>query len=417
MVSIVTLPSSIWSTGFNGSINIKNSSNMNYGSNWSISCILSSNSTITWCDFMKITTNSNIVTLSPQSWTIPLNSNIVINGNFGGTGRIPDKFTFNSSTPTPTPTPTITNLTFDNLYENRTSISYTVWKRTADVIKANNSKAGAISIFTGPNTKTYFDDYAYAVGQVSKIFHNKAEAKEILVIRYVYQDLDWAENVARTKLSSADYNQLVANEKGHITKSNCDSGTQNCRGSKQITPSSGVAVILQGVEEKITQDVTGTLRFTTGMLEAHEYFHSLQRIPIMDRGVEVWPHAWWREGSAEWVQNISISFQNFAQYKKYLIDDCYYTCRDMTASQIEEFLNTAYDNYVPSKFDSWLNYSLGSHVIEILAAISSPDVLITMYEEMGKGLKFDDAFSKIFGIAWKEAIPILAKTIQANLHD
>jgi hypothetical protein len=178
-----------------------------------------------------------------------------------------------------------------------------------------------------------------------------------------------------------------------------------------------VAVILQGVEEKITQDITGTLRFTTGMLEAHEYFHSLQRIPIMDRGIEVWPHAWWREGSAEWVQNISISFQNFAQYKKYLVDDCYYTCRDMTASQIEEFLNTAYDNYVPSKFDSWLNYSLGSHVIEILAAINGPDVLITMYEEMGKGLKFNDAFSKIFGIGWKEAIPILAKTIQANLHD
>ena len=74
MVSIVTLPSSIWSTGFNGSINIKNSSNMNYGSNWSISCILSSNSTITWCDFMKITTNSNIVTLCNYLYNRFINS-------------------------------------------------------------------------------------------------------------------------------------------------------------------------------------------------------------------------------------------------------------------------------------------------------------------------------------------------------
>jgi hypothetical protein len=39
-----------------------------------------------------------------------------------------------------------------------------------------------------------------------------------------------------------------------------------------------------------------------------------------------------------------------------------------------------------------------------------------MYEEMGKGLKFDDAFNKIFGLAWKESIPILAKTIHANLQ-
>jgi hypothetical protein len=319
-------------------------------------------------------------------------------------------------TPTPTPTPRVVNLTFDNLYENRADISYSVWKKSSDLIKESSSKAGNISIFTGPNTKTFFDDYPFAVSQVSKLFPSKSEAKEVLVIRYVFKDLEWAENMAKTKLSSIDYNQILRWENGPITKSNCDSTTQNCRGSKQITPSSGIAVILQGVEEQITQSKNGTIRFTTGMLEAHEYFHSLQRIPIMDRGVEVWPHAWWREGSAEWVQNMSISFQNFPQYQQFLEDDCYNSCKNLTALQIEEFLNTAYDNYLPAKFDSWLNYSLGSHVVEILVAIKGPDALIAMYEEMGKGLKFDDSFYKIFGLGWKESIPIVAKTIHANLQ-
>ena len=72
---------------------------------------------------------------------------------------------------------------------------------------------------------------------------------------------------------------------------------------------------------------------------------------------------------------------------------------------------------MPAKFDTWLNYSLGSHVIEILAAVKSSDILIDMYEEMGKGLKFDEAFGKIFGLAWKDAIPIIAKTIHANLQE
>jgi hypothetical protein len=36
---------------------------------------------------------------------------------------------------------------------------------------------------------------------------------------------------------------------------------------------------------------------------------------------------------------------------------------------------------------------------------------------MGNGLKFDETFAKIFGIAWKDAIPIIAKTIHANLQD
>jgi hypothetical protein len=52
-----------------------------------------------------------------------------------------------------------------------------------------------------------------------------------------------------------------------------------------------------------------------------------------------------------------------------------------------------------------------------LAAVKGTDVLIDMYEEMGNGLKFDEAFAKIFGIAWKDAIPIIAKTIHANLQE
>jgi len=313
--------------------------------------------------------------------------------------------------------PKVTDLTFNNLFENRKDISYTVWKRTSDSIKVNKSKAGNISIFTGPNTKPYYDDYPKAISQVSKIFPNDLEAKEILVIRYNYKDLDWAENTAKAQLLPTDYNQLVSREKGPISQGNCDSPTANCRGSRQITPSSGVAVILQGVENNLNQEFNGKLVFTTGMLEAHEYFHSLQRIPIMDKGVDVWPHAWFREGGAQWVQNMAISSENFAQYKKFLTDDCYYTCKSMTSAQFEEFLNTANDNFLPAKFDTWLNYSLGSHVIEILAAVKSSDILIDMYEEMGKGLKFDEAFGKIFGLAWKDAIPIIAKTIHANLQE
>ena len=313
--------------------------------------------------------------------------------------------------------PKVMDLTFDNLFENRKDISYTVWKRTSDSIKINNSKAGNISIFTGPNTKPYYDDYQKAVSQVSKIFPNDLEAKKILVIRYTYKDLDWAENTAKAELLPADYKQLVGSERGPISLGNCDSLTANCRGSRQITPSSGVAVILQGVENTLNEDFNGKLVFTSGMLEAHEYFHSLQRIPIMDRGIQAWPHAWFREGSAELVQNLAISFDNYAQYKKFLTDDCYYTCRSMTSAQFEEFLNTAKEEFVPAKFDSWLNYALGSHVIEILAAVKGTDVLIDMYEEMGNGLKFDEAFAKIFGISWKEAIPIIAKTIHANLQN
>ena len=319
------------------------------------------------------------------------------------------------ATPTPTPTPTYVDFTFKNLFENRSNVSFTAWKKSKDIMLANKPKEIVLKVFTGPNTKPFYEKIDLAIAKVSRLFPSKAEPKEVIAIRYVYRDLDWAENISKSVLSTRDYEQLVTWERGQITKSNCDVSANNCRGSRQMTTASGVSVILQGVENQIPIEPNGYIRLTTGMLEAHEYFHSLQRIPIINKGIEVWPHAWFREGGAEWVQNISIHADDYDKYKEYLIDDCSNTCQKMTVKEIEEFLTDAIDYFLPTKFDSWLNYSLGSHVIEILVAIKGPDVVVDMYAEMGNRLSFDDSFNKIFNVTWKEAIPEIAKTIHANL--
>jgi hypothetical protein len=307
----------------------------------------------------------------------------------------------------------VENLSFVNLIENNSNISYTAWKRSSDVIKPSTSKAGALTILTGPKTHPYFENTAYAISQVSRMFPSKDEAKEILWIRYAFSDLKWAESTAKEKLSGADYDQISRNQGGSLAGSNCDIGSGNCRGSYQQTGPSGIALIMQGVENPPTSD---PLRMTTGLVEAHEYFHSLQRIPIMNKGISVWPHAWWREGGAEWVQNAAINFNNYASYKKFTKDDCAWSCASLSESEIAEFLKTAKDNYLPSSFDQFLNYTLGSHVIEILVAIKGPDVLIDMYAEMGRGQSFDDSFKNLFGTSWDDAIPVLAKSIYKDLH-
>ena len=136
----------------------------------------------------------------------------------------------------------------------------------------------------------------------------------------------------------------------------------------------------------------------------------------MFTGAQVWPQAWWREGGAEWVQNASIYFKDYERYKNYLKDDCSFSCKPLSELEIAEFLTSASENFLPSKFDPWLNYALGSHIVEILVAIKGPDVLIDMYAEMGKGQSFSNAFKSFFGIAWKDAIPLLAKSVYTDLH-
>jgi hypothetical protein len=316
----------------------------------------------------------------------------------------------------PTPMPKVVSLTFENLIENNANVSYTAWKRTSEIITPSASKSGSLNVFTGPGTKPFYEDITYAINQVSKMFPGKAEPKEILWIRYNYSDLSWAESKAKEKLSAADYNQITRNQGGNLANSNCDTQSQNCRGSYQQTGPSGIALIMQGVENTSPSNGLDKYRMSSGMLEAHEYFHALQRIPIMFTGAQVWPQAWWREGGAEWAQNASINYNSYENYKSYLKDDCSFSCMPLSELDIAEFLSSASENFLPSKFDPWLNYSLGSHVIEILVAMKGPDVLIDMYAEMGKGKSFSDSFNGFYGKAWKDAIPLLAKSVYLTLH-
>jgi len=326
-----------------------------------------------------------------------------------------------SATPTPTPTPTaepiVLPTSFEDLYEKRKGVSLAAWQKSSEIIKSSRNKSGPLEIITGPNTKPNFDDYPTPVGLVSRLFPARSEPARTIVIRYKYVDIDWAETTLRSKLTVEEFNQLNRNEGGRAITGRCDDRDKNCRGAMQQTTMSGLALIIQGVpNSEDRNDPTGKLRFGTGMLEAHEYFHSLQRIPIMDK-TSVWPHAWYSEGSAEWVQNMSVNYLDYKTYKDFLRLDCTNSCKTLSEADLVEFLEKSKENFTPSNFDQFLNYSIGSRFIEALVALKGPDTLIGMYEEMAKKLSFDQAFKNVYGVEWSYAIPILAKTVYTNLKE
>lgn len=319
-----------------------------------------------------------------------------------------------TQTPTPTAEPIVLPTSFSDLFENRKGISLAAWQKSSEIIKSSKNKSGTLEIFTGPNTKPFFDDYPTPVSLVSRLFPTRGEPARTIVIRYKYVDIEWAEALLRSKLTEQEFTRLNNNEGGRAILGRCDANSRNCVGAMQQTTGAGLSLIIQGVPNMINQgDPTGTLRLGTGMLEAHEYFHALQRIPIMDK-TDVWPHAWFREGGAEWVQNMSVNFADFKNYEEFLRLDCKFDCRVLSEADIVAFLEGSKENYTPPKFQQFLNYSLGSHVIEALVAVKGPDTLIDMYEQMGKRLTFDQAFKNTYGVEWSYAIPILAKSIHAN---
>jgi hypothetical protein len=173
------------------------------------------------------------------------------------------------------------------------------------------------------------------------------------------------------------------------------------------------------VPEKVyPNDLAGQDRFKGGMLEAHEYFHSLQRIPFQGIAVQQkdYPPVWFFEGSAEWVQNVTINNRDFKKYKNYFDLDCQNTCKDLTRSDITKILTEATNSFWPNKYDYWLNYALGSLLVESLVSITNPESILIIFDEMTKRIGFAAAFKNVYGIEWSAAIPILSEAVYLNLQ-
>ncbi len=333
----------------------------------------------------------------------------------------PSKTSESTTTTNPTETtPVVTPTSFSDLVQSRKGISQAAWTKVNKTILKSTSKIGTFDIYTGPKTKPLFDDYKQAASLVSRLFPNIAEPSSNIVIRYMYADLSWAEAKVAELLPKSEIDRLNRDEGGRLLTSNCNSSESTCMGSKQLTLLNGTNLVLQGVPEKLYRgDLSGKDRFYSGMLEAHEYFHSFQRIPLLGIGIDQgdYPPVWFVEGSAEWVQNAAINHEDFNKYKNYFKLDCLSVCKALKESDISKILKEATNSSWPSGYDFFLNYSLGSIIVESLVAMNDPESILVMYKEISTRVGFATAFKNVYGIEWSEAIPVLAEAIYLNLQE
>ena len=308
---------------------------------------------------------------------------------------------------------------FADLVANRKGISQAAWTKVNQSISKSAPKVGTLEIYTGPKTKPYFNDYQKAISLVSRLFPNMKEPASNVVIRYMFADLAWADAKVKELLPQSEIERFNRDEGGRLLTSNCDSTRKSCDGSKQLTTTAGVNLVLQGVPELVYPNALAEKdRFSSGMLEAHEYFHSLQRIPFQGIGVQQkdYPPIWFAEGSAEWVQNAAINNRDLKKYKNYFALDCQAACKKLSKSDIATILTEATSSYWPNQYDRWLNYALGSLLIESLVSVTNPESILSMYNEMATKIGFATAFKNVYGIEWSAAIPILSEAVYLNLQ-
>ena len=88
---------------------------------------------------------------------------------------------------------------------------------------------------------------------------------------------------------------------------------------------------------------------------------------------------------------------------------------NVTSQWIQEYLGANPDLTWYRKYNRWTMFVMGAMFVEALVAIKGPESTMEVWRLAGTGLKFPQAFEKVYGISFEKALPIISKAIALEL--
>lgn len=299
---------------------------------------------------------------------------------------------------------------FEDLISNAGSASYWAWKKSSGKVLAGSISKEAPTLLIGPNTVPDNSSPQLAFNLASRLYADFKQTQKITLVYYQYKDVDWAQGQIKSFLGNyqQDWQKTQA--------ANSCRSERDCLGAVAIThPTKPAAIILVTASELGKYDVN----HTSGTVEAHEYTHIIQD-KLQGRFLGRVPR-WHAEGEAEFAQAAAIyhlDFENYTAERQRIIKELVNNT-EITESWLVEFLNpsTGLVNWQSwDKYSNWRLYDVGMLVTEILTSLKGPESTMSLSSEVGKGLSYQKAFEKIYGISWKSAVPLIAQIIYAEIN-
>jgi hypothetical protein len=306
---------------------------------------------------------------------------------------------------------------FEDISSRLDGIIYGAWFQANQQIQKSSSSLGKVNISVGPNTIPTDTKSTDALNLLSKLFSSATQVKNLHIVKFSKEDIAWAQQ----QYESLRPNNLRANAAASYCRqpSGCVGGIAGINAT-----SDGVILLGQGgiygypLEESAMD----------GAVLSHEYTHTVQAINATCRGgagcYGDLPQ-WLMEGTAEWagsVSRFSEKYSDFIKFRSKNLSNKYENSSTYTADWITTFLNPN-PIFLPNQ-DNWVYwtnypsdnvYSIGLMAIEILVNIKGPGAIMKLYENVGRGQSFVNAFKQEYGIAWSDACPIIASAIATEL--
>jgi len=249
---------------------------------------------------------------------------------------------------------------FDDLVENYQGIAYAAWSKSTTVLKAANSVVVPFKAVTGPNTTLAYKTPEKIYDLVSRMYTGYQSANDLTVLSFAYDDRDWAEQQMKTIQPSSTWQWIKFTA--------CET-RQTCWGGGMRPP-------------------TGTS-----------------------------PPTWYLEGQANYSQYVSVYNNSFEEYlvKRRPSSEGLYRDSKITSQWIQEYFVVDPPADWFNKYDRWRQYDLGGMLIETLIAVKGPASAMEVWKQSGTGMKFKDAFEKVYGISFDKALPSISKAIALQL--
>ena len=322
-------------------------------------------------------------------------------------------------TPTPTPTPEVkpwiaptapTN--WKDVVQNADGIAYWAWRKSAQKIESSTSKLGVMEIVISPNGVPDNPVPLVALNLVSRLSANYEEAKKVLIIYAGEKDIEWGQKQIDEFCAGRECGYDVAGE----AKKACNVPVTPCWGGLALrNQRTNTPMIYMTASDWGKTDPD----HTSGTLEAHEYFHTIQAVLLANVGWDRVPR-WLIEGGATWVQRATVFYGDFEKYEIQRNRDNADTLsrNKPTAAWIEKFLDPDYtsgwEKWNGNEYDRWAIYDVGSLASEVLVSIGGPDKFMDLLKVTGSGKSFAQAFESVYGITWREGVKTIANAIVAQ---
>jgi len=315
--------------------------------------------------------------------------------------------------------PTEVATTWQNAYANRDGIPYQAWTAISKNIASSPSKLGTVEILIGPNTIPNFVDFKLRMELVSKALPKAKNVNKLRLFAFSYKDADWAD---------ATFKRLYINETAAFKNRHKDAVAEICFKEREVcyqqafVDSNLEGVIFIGMtdlgsREQLNQTFSEYSRAYQGVVIGHEYLHTIQRVILGERWFQQMynPPSWFNEGMAVFMENAAANNSTFDAFMRFravesaiMYPDCPYSfCVKIEKEQVQSFLSIYNYSSNWSTYPYAMRYQMSARIIEILVALKGPDSLTEIYEYMGTGKTFEQAFEHIYGISYESAKPII----------